>query len=468
MQIRKGSELRVEIEKFADRGKSLTRVDGMVIFIPGGVPGDEVDIRIRRVKKKFAEAEIVGVTRASRLRSDPICRYFGHCGGCKWQHVNYHAQLEAKRQSVSEALEHAGGLTDIEVRPTLGSDQMYGYRNKMEFSFSAQRWLTRDEVESGDSFDKSFALGLHAPGQFAKVIDLEECHLQSEASHRIVNRFRSLALQKSWPAWDTRRHTGLLRHLVIREGKLTGDRMVNLVTARCDDEVNRFAADLLRAPELEVSTFVNTVNDTPAQTALGNVSHVIFGPGKIRERIGAFEFEIGPQSFFQTNTLQAARLYEVARDLADLKQADVVYDLYCGAGTIALFLSGHVSKVVGIEISREAVRDAEENAARNGVTNCAFRAGDAARIVDADFVAREGQPDVVVVDPPRAGLHPRVVKHLLSFRPQRLVYVSCNPQTQARDLSALAGAYRVDAVQPVDMFPQTHHTESVARLTLQN
>ncbi|MDX1739647.1 MAG: 23S rRNA (uracil(1939)-C(5))-methyltransferase RlmD [Rhodothermales bacterium] len=461
----RGSELRVTIEKFADRGKSLARFDGMVIFVAGAVPGDEVDVRLRKVKKKFAEGEVIRLVRESAIRTEAVCRYFGYCGGCKWQHVDYSAQLEAKRQSVREALEHTGGISGIDVRPTIGSESIYLYRNKMEFSFSAQRWLTKAEIQSGESFDKSFALGLHAPGQYAKVIDLEECHLQSTESQLIVNRIRELARESSWSLWDTKRHEGLLRHLVIREGKRTGDRMVNLVTSQRDESVIGRMSDVLQSPEFAVSTFVNTINDTPAQTALGSATHVIFGPGSIRERIGDFEFTVRPQSFFQTNTLQAERLYRVARDLAELQSDDTLYDLYCGAGTIALFLSPFVRRVVGIEVVRESVEDAIDNAKRNGVENSLFVEGDVARMVDSAFVAEHGTPDVLVVDPPRAGLHPKVLKSLLALRPDRLVYVSCNPQTQARDLAALAEGYSIDVVQPVDMFPHTHHTESVARLT---
>jgi 23S rRNA (uracil1939-C5)-methyltransferase len=465
MGLRKGSELRVTIEKFADRGKSLARVDGMVIFVPAAVPGDEVDIRIRKLKKKYAEAEVVQTVRESPLRAKPVCRYFGHCGGCKWQHVDYEAQLEAKRQSVVEAFEHAGGFDQVDVKRTLRSAATYLYRNKMEFSFSSQRWLTKNEIESGQTFDKSFALGLHAPRQFAKIIDLEECHLQSMESREIVNRVRALARQSEWAPWDTRGHTGLLRHLVIREGKRTGDRMVNLVTSRRDSSVVERMAELLRSSELAVSTFVNTINDTPAQTALGSATYVVFGSGKIKERLGDFEFDIGPQSFFQTNTDQAERLYEVVRDAAGLRPSDVVYDLYCGTGTISLYLSPYVRKVIGVEVVADAIEDARANARQNRVDNCSFIAGDVGKLVDPGFLEKHGVPDVLIVDPPRAGLHPRVVEQIASLRAARFVYVSCNPQTQARDLSALSGTYRIDAIQPVDMFPHTEHIESVARLT---
>jgi 23S rRNA (uracil1939-C5)-methyltransferase len=351
------------------------------------------------------------------------------------------------------------------VKRTLRSAATYLYRNKMEFSFSSQRWLTKNEIESGQTFDKSFALGLHAPRQFAKIIDLEECHLQSMESREIVNRVRALARQSEWAPWDTRGHTGLLRHLVIREGKRTGDRMVNLVTSRRDSSVVERMAELLRSSELAVSTFVNTINDTPAQTALGSATYVVFGSGKIKERLGDFEFDIGPQSFFQTNTDQAERLYEVVRDAAGLRPSDVVYDLYCGTGTISLYLSPYVRKVIGVEVVADAIEDARANARQNLGDNCSFIAGDVGKLVDPGFLEKHGVPDVLIVDPPRAGLHPRVVEQIASLRAARFVYVSCNPQTQARDLSALSGTYRIDAIQPVDMFPHTEHIESVARLT---
>ena len=466
MNVTKGSRHRVSIEKFADKGKSIVRLDGLVVFVPGAVPGDEADIRIRRTKKKYAEADLESVVKKSELRTSPACRYFGSCGGCKWQHVDYAAQLEFKRQSVREAFEHTGGFESTEVRPVLAAADTYLYRNKMEFSFSASRWLTKEEIASGRTFDKDFALGLHAPGQFAKVIDLEECHLQSEESVRVVNLFRALALKRKWKPWNTRTQEGLLRHLVIREGKRTGDRMVNLVLSRYDKEVLAVAADALAASEIPVSTFVVTINDTPAQTALGDRVEVMTGTGRISERLGGYEFQIGPQSFFQTNTVQAERLYEVARDFAELRPPHLLYDVYCGAGTIGIFLSACAGRVVGIEAVPEAVGDARMNAGINGATNCTFVAGDVLKVLDEGFVSRHGRPDVVVVDPPRAGLHPRVIRKIKDLRARHIVYISCNPQTQARDIAMMSDAYRIDALQPVDLFPHTDHIENVARLRI--
>ncbi len=464
----KGTELQVTIEKFADRGKSIARLDGLVLFVRGAVPGDEVVVRVGHVKKRYVEGHVVELVRPSPLRTSPRCRYFGDCGGCKWQHVDYQAQLDAKRQSVREAFEHTGGFEQATVEPVIGSRGVYMYRNKMEFSFSAQRWLTAGEISSGKTFEKNFALGLHAPGQFAKVIDLEECHLQSPASVSIVNAIRDLAVRKNWTAWHTRTHQGLLRHLVIREGKRTSERMVNLVMSRSDAEVVKSTAELLRQEDFGVTTFVTTINDTPAQTAIGEAIEVVFGSGRIRERLGRLTFHIGPQSFFQTNTEQAERLFETVRSMAEPHPGDLVYDLYCGAGTIGMYLSQDVARVVGIEVVEQAVTDARHNASENGVTNCEFVLGDIGKTLHSEFVAAHGPPDLLIVDPPRAGLHPRVVKRIGQMRVPRFVYVSCNPQTQARDLRMISDTYTLDRMQPVDLFPQTEHVENVARLTLRS
>ncbi len=466
MDVKKGAQLRITLEKFADRGKSLARLNGLVVFVRGGVPGDEVDVTIRRLKKSYAEAEVTRIIRPSPLRQPARCRYFGSCGGCKWQHVDYEAQLSAKRQSVEEALKHAGGFDGVDVPDVIPSRLQFNYRNKMEFSFSAHRWLTKSEIASGDRFDKSFALGLHAPGQFAKVLDIQECHLQSAQSVAIVNAIRGLSQTHSWKPWDTRSQRGLLRHLVIREGRRTNQRMVNLVTSRQDAEVIGAVAELLQADEFEVDTFVHTVNDTPAQTAAGSQLTTVFGPGVIYEKIEGYEFRVAPQSFFQTNTEQAERLYQITRSLAELREDDLVYDLYCGAGSIAITLAPLVRQVIGVEVVESAVEDARFNAKLNKIENCQFFAGDLARTFNDAFIQSHGRPDTLIVDPPRAGLHPKVVKRIAAVRPARLVYVSCNPQTQSRDLKELSNTYRLDAVQPIDLFPHTDHIENVARLSM--
>jgi len=464
--MKKGAQVELTIEKFADRGKSLARVDGYVIFVPGAVPGDRIKATLVRRRKSFGEARIDEVIEPSPLRTTPRCKYFGACGGCKWQHVDYGAQLEAKRQSVEEAFIHEGGFKDVEVLQTLGSSRTYEYRNKMEFSFSAARWMTREEISSGERFDLSFALGLHAPGFFNKVIDLEECHLQSKLSARIVNGVRAFAKEREWPPWHIRDHTGFLRHLVIRQAANTSDLMVNLVTSSHDEAKLAELAEYLKEHFPEITTFVNGVNSGVAQTAFGESLHTVYGDGLIRDKIGDLVFEIAPNAFFQTNTFQAKRLYEITKDAADLQPEDLLYDLYCGAGTISLFVAPHVRHVVGVELIEEAVQNARANAETNGISNVTFEAGDMLKLFTPEFVRKHGRPDVLIVDPPRAGMHPKVVKQLAALKPPRLVYVSCNPRTQARDLALLGDAYTLDSVQPVDLFPHTFHVENVARLTL--
>ena len=463
-RLERGAEVELTVEKFADQGKSLARFDGYVVFVPGGVPGDRVRVRVVKSKKKYAEARLIAMLDPSPLRTEPRCFYYGTCGGCKWQHVGYEAQLEAKQRSVREAFIHHGDFTDIEVHPTLGAEATYFYRNKMEFSFSTHRWLAPQEIATGEDFDTDFALGLHVPGNFYKVLDLNECHLQSELSVRLVNGIRAFAKMQGWKPWNIRSHEGFLRHLVIRQGTHTGEAMVNLVTNGFEEAPMAELAVYLQMEFPEVTTFVNTINTGPAQTAYGEAVHTIFGPGVIHDRIGPYRFEIASNAFFQTNTRQAERLYEVARDFAGLRPDDRVYDLYCGAGTIALFIAGHVRHVVGVELVEEAVENARANARANAVDNCTFVSGDLLKVFTPDFIAEHGKPDVLIADPPRAGMHPKVVKQIARLRPERFVYVSCNPLSQARDLSMLREVYDVEAVQPVDLFPHTHHIESVAKL----
>lgn len=463
--MKKGAEITVTLEKFADKGKSLARMSGYVVFVPGAVPGDTVRARVYKKRKKFAEAGILEVLVPSPLRTTPKCRYFASCGGCKWQHVDYQAQLDAKTQSVHDALVHHGGFRDIAVMPTIGAEKIYYYRNKMEFSFSAMRWLTPEEIKSSEDFDRSFALGLHVPGNFEKVLDLEECHLQSEWSARLVNGVRRFSKEQEWTPWHVRKHTGYLRHLVIRQAARTEDIMVNLVTSHHDVERLEAFTAFLKAEFPEVTTLVNTINSGVAQTAFGEEMHTVFGPGVIRDRIGEATFEIASNAFFQTNTEQAERLYEVVRTLADFSPNDHVYDLYSGAGTISLFVAPFVKHVVGVELVEEAVQNARRNAELNNVQNTTFVTGDMMRLFNQDFVATHGRPDVLIVDPPRAGLHPRVVDQIRTLKPQKFIYVSCNPLTQARDLQMLGDGYTIDAIQPVDLFPHTHHIENVIRLT---
>lgn len=486
--LKRGREVVLTMEAFADRGKSLARLGGgrpvgegaavgggFVVFVAGAVPGDRVRARVMKRKKGFAEARLLEVLEPSPLRTEPRCEYFESCGGCKWQHVQYPAQLEMKGEAAVSALRRAGlDLDGADLRPALGADHaegsggVYFYRNKMEFSFSAQRWLTDWEIASGEPLDKDFALGLHVPGRFDKVLDLKVCYLQSEWSARLVNAVRAFAKDHGWTPWHMREHTGFLRILAVRTSAHTADRMVNLVTsAHVPERMEAFAA-FLQAEFPEVTTLVNTVNSGVAHTSFGDEVHTVFGPGVVRDRIGPHTFEVASNAFFQTNTVQAERLYAVAREFANLRPDDVVYDLYCGAGTISLFVADAVKKVVGVELVEAAVENARASAEANGVGNCTFVAGDMLALFRPALIEEHGRPDVLILDPPRAGLHPKVVGQIAALRPERIVYVSCNPQTQARDLALLgeAASYAIEAVQPVDLFPHTHHVESVVGLRL--
>ncbi len=477
--LKRGREVELTLEAFADRGKSLARVGegdgGFVVFVAGAVPGDRVRARVFKRKRGFAEARLLEVLEASDLRTTPRCEYAAACGGCKWQHVEYPAQLAMKGEQAVSALTRARlDLGAADVRPPLGAGDYDGsggvffYRNKMEFSFSAMRWLTDWEIATGEELDTDFALGLHVPGRFDKVLDLKACYLQSEWSARLVNGVRAFAKEHGWTPWHPREHTGYLRILAIRQSAHTEDRMVNLVTSHHDEARMAAFADWLRAEFPEATTLVNTINSGVAQTAFGEAVHTVFGPGLIRDRIGPHTFEIASNAFFQTNTVAAEGLYAVAREFANLRPSDVVYDLYCGAGTISLFVADAVKKVVGVELVEEAVENARASAEANGVENCTFVAGDMLELFKPELVEAHGRPDVLIVDPPRAGMHPKVVGQIAHLRPERIVYVSCNPQTQARDLAMLqeAAAYTIEAVQPVDMFPHTHHVESVVGLRL--
>lgn len=466
--IKRGETATVEIERFGDRGKSIAHVDRLAIMVNGGVPGDKAVIKVRRKKRRYAEADIVEVLENSPMRTDPRCGHFGTCGGCKWQHVEYQAQLEAKRQSVEDALSRLGGIKDAIVHPPVAADEIYYYRNKMEYSFGNRRWLTYKEIESGVRFDESVYGGFHVSGNYEKILDLNECHLQDPISYEILEDVRRLAKEQGWTAWDVRNQTGFLRHLVIRTSAQTGDVMVNIVTNGAETDRMTLVSDLLRKEHPRVTTFVNTINTGLAQTAYGERTDTIFGPGTIIDRIGKYEFEISPGSFFQTNTRQAEKLYDVILDVADLKSEDLVYDLYCGGGTISLYLSEYVREVIGVEVIESAVENAKANIRHNNVSNCTFILGDMLKVITPGFFEEHGNPDVIVLDPPRAGIHPKVVQRLSDLRPDKIVYVSCNPRTQARDLQLMGDNWETGPSQPVDMFPHTHHIENVLLLTPRN
>ncbi len=462
-RIKRGATIEFVVDKFADRGKTVTRLNDFVVFVSGVAPGDRIRARIFKKKRKYAEARLEEILEPSSLHTTPTCKYFGTCGGCKWQHVKYEHQLEAKQQAVQEALRNVPGIDASMVRQVIPSAKTLWYRNKMEFSFSAHRWLTREEIESDEVFERGFALGLHAPGSYKRVLDLDVCYLQTETAVEILNVIRSLAVSEGWTPWDVSNHTGYLRHLVIRSSTSSGDHLVNLVTNRADEERMSKVAGALQQVD-GVSSLVNTINSGVAQTSYGERTDIIFGSGRIVDKIGKYSFGLAPNAFFQTNTTQAEVLYDVARDFAELEGGEVVYDLFSGAGSISIFLSEFCKRVVGIEVIEASVLDARRNAEENGVENCEFVLGDVLEIFNESFLEKHGKPDVLITDPPRAGMHPKVVRRLSGFGPRRIVYVSCNPQSQAKDLSVLAENYDVIAIQPVDMFPHTHHIENVVQL----
>ncbi len=471
--MKRGEELEVLVESAAFEGKGVARAEGLVVFVRGAVPGDRARVRITSAKKSFAEADVVALVSPSSLRVPARCRYFGTCGGCTWQQVEYGAQLEFKRQHVVDSLERIGGFGGVTVHRTLGSERIYGYRNKMEFSFG-DRWLPaetwgRVREQSAESSGERFALGLHLRDSFNKVLDLEECWLPSGEAARIVNATRRFCLGRGLTAYSTRTHTGYLRNLVVRRSERTGEIMVNIVTSEEYPETVRDLSEELLREVPDITTVVNNITRRKSQVAIGERETIVHGPGSITERIGKREYRISANSFFQTNTSQAERLYETARGLAGLRSDDLVFDLYSGTGTIALHIADDVRSVVGIESVASAVDDARRNAAANGVGNCEFLLGDLKDTLtrDREELARRGVPDVVVVDPPRSGMHASVIDELRALAPRRIVYVSCNPATQARDLKLLCheDLFKLEEVRPVDMFPHTFHIESVAALS---
>ena len=484
-ELKKGAELQLHIADAAFEGKTVSRLDGFVIFIEGGVPGDLVTARITKVKKAYGEARVVRIEEPSPLRVDPRCAYFGTCGGCKWQSVGYATQLQFKQQHVVDAFERIGGFTDLPMLPIIGAEEIYFYRNKMEYSFSDKQWLdeashseqvqrTKTPVDDGmlrsaqhDSNKSEIFLGLHVPQRYDKVLDITECHLQSQVSNRILNATRAFARESKLPVYDSDSNAGYFRFLVIRQSTRTDEVMVNLVTFEDKPDVMTQYTRALQSVVPEVTTIVNTVNAKKAQIAFGEVEKTYFGDGVIHERLGTHVFTISASSFFQTNTAQAERLYGVATSFADVKRSEVVWDLYSGTGSIALFLSDSAKEVVGIESVESAVRDAKRNATANGVQNCQFILGDLKdRLTkDAGWMASHAKPDVMIIDPPRSGMHQQVVEEILNLAPGRIVYVSCNPTTQARDVKLLcASNYKLVKLQPVDMFPHTYHIENVALL----
>lgn len=456
----------ITIQDVAAEGKAIARVNDWVVFVPYVVPGDVVDLQVKRRKNKYAEAEAVHFHQYSPLRAVPFCQHYGICGGCKWQVLPYAEQIKYKQKQVEDNLRRLGKVELPPISPILGSEKTEFYRNKLEFTFSNKRWLTADEIRQEVQYEQMNAVGFHIPGAFDKVLAIDKCWLQDDVSNRIRNAIRDYAYEHHYSFINLRTHEGMLRNLIIRTST-TGELMVILVAKiETSSEMEALQQLLAYVSEQfpEITSLLYVVNNKCNDTINDLDVHVYRGKDHMFEEMEGLRFKVGPKSFYQTNSEQAYHLYKVARQFARLTGTELVYDLYTGTGTIANFVAKHARQVIGIEYVPEAIEDAKVNASLNGLENTLFYAGDMKDILTDEFVATHGRPDVIITDPPRAGMHPDVVDVILKAAPQRIVYVSCNPATQARDLQLMDADYRVAAVQPVDMFPHTHHVENVVLL----
>ena len=458
----------VTIEGVAAEGKCIARHEGMVIFTKGLVPGDKADLLITKKKKQYLEARPVKIIAYSPERIRPFCDHYGICGGCKWQHLPYHLQLRYKQQQVKDNLERIGkiSLPVSGILPILGSEKTEFYRNKLEFTFSDSRWLLPDEVAGEETLDRR-ALGFHVAERFDRIVDVQKCFLQADPSNEIRNFVRQMAVRENYTFYDVKNHQGLMRNLVIRNSNL-GEWMVIVQFGENKPEEIKNAMNAINTQFPDI-TSLNYVINTKKNDTYYDLNIINFkGRAFIYERLGDLRFKISPKSFFQTNSRQAEVLYEKTKEFAGLTGSEVVYDLYTGTGTIANFLAEKARKVIGIESIEQAIEDAKENAAFNNIANTTFLAGDAKELFNEALFAEYGAPDVMVTDPPRSGMHKDLVETIARARPKKIVYVSCNPATQARDIALLADAYSLEKVQPVDMFPHTHHVENIVLLKLKN
>ncbi|MGN6603692.1 MAG: 23S rRNA (uracil(1939)-C(5))-methyltransferase RlmD [Ginsengibacter sp.] len=456
----------VPVSGYAAEGKAIAKVNGKAIFIEGAVPGDVTDVLLTKNKKDWAEGKATKIKNYSPERIEPFCFHFGICGGCKWQMLPYEKQLVYKEQEVKDVIKRIGRLNDVPILPIIGSEKTTRYRNKLEFTFSNKKFLTPAELQNlGEDNWPGGALGYHVPKLYDKIIDIEECWLMDEVNDLIRNTLRDFAQKNNYSYYDIKEHKGFLRNVVVRNCT-TDELMVNLVFGNDNqNEIKKVADDLLQKVP-SITTLVYTINQK-WNDSINDLEPITYsGKGFVIEKLGDFKFKISPKSFFQTNTKQAKVLYDVVKDFAALTGNEIVYDLYCGTGSIGIYLSKSAKKIIGVEVIEEAIKDARENAALNKIESADFFAGDVVEICNDDFFAKNGKPDVVVVDPPRAGLHQKLVNKLLEITAAKIVYVSCNVATQARDLQLLSEKYKIEKVQPVDMFPHTHHIESVALLTL--
>jgi 23S rRNA (uracil1939-C5)-methyltransferase len=478
----------VLVTDYAAEGKALAKLDGKVIFISGAVPGDVADVFITKNKKDWAEGRVQKIVSYSKERVEPFCKHFSVCGGCKWQMLPYAKQLEYKQQEAAQNLRRIGKVALPEILPIIGADDDKYYRNKLEFTFSNKRYLLPEEINTQQSLREiaakdennlpiaefqppplggwgAGALGFHVPRLFDKIIDIEECYLMDGVNNSIRNTIRDFALQNNYSFYDVREHTGWLRNIVIRYCT-TGELMVNVIFNYEDETERKKLLQHVLEQVPVITTLLFTINPKWNDTIYDLTPQVYSGKGFVLEKLEDFVFKISPKSFFQTNTKQAEKLYGVTRDFAGLTGNEVVYDLYCGTGSIGIFVSKQAKKIIGVEVIEDAIEDAKENAALNNINHAQFFAGDVIKICNDDFFATHGKPDVIITDPPRAGMHDKLVNKLLEIAAPKIVYVSCNTATQARDIGLLSEKYSVEKIQPVDMFPHTHHIECVVLLKL--
>lgn len=457
--MKKRQEIELHIDDVAFGGAGVARHDGKVVFVERTIPGDRVRARIKKVKSDYAEAYPLEYLERGPGYETPPCSYAGHCGGCKWQELRYDVQLSTKRQIVADALRRIGKLADVPVNETIPSPEPFAYRNKMEFSFSDHRWLTPKELDDPKQ-RKDFALGLHAPGAFNKVLHIEECHLQDQTFNRILRCVSDFARNSELPVYNLKTHEGFWRFLMLRKGVHTGEYMVNIVTSEPHERLADLSRLLIETVP-QISSIVNNVNRRKAQVAIGEAEIVLHGSNVIHEKLGDFRFEISANSFFQTNTKQAEALYAFVRSLIAAKPDHIVFDLYSGTGTIPIYMADAVHHIYGFELVETAVENARENVTKLGIRNCDFICGDVIQTVPEHSHL---SPDIVIVDPPRAGLHAQIIETIRELASPQLIYVSCNPSTLARDLALFASDYQIKLVQPFDMFPHTYHIETVVQL----
>lgn len=458
----------IKIDAYAAEGKSIAHLeDGKVLFVENVVPGDTINARITKSKKSWAEGRLTELIEPSSLRVEPFCQHFGVCGGCKWQMLPYSQQLVYKQQQVTDQLTRIAQITLPEIAPILGSEKETFYRNKLEFTFCANRYRTHEELKAaeGEVLPKENALGFHAPGLFDKVVPIYTCYLQSEPTNKLLAVLRGFSEKNGYTYYDYRTHEGWLRNVVLRISK-AGEVLINLVFKYDEPTERKAILDHLLHEIPNITSLHYTINGKMNDSLFDQDVITYFGKGYIEETLENFRYKISPKSFFQTNSYQAEKLYQITRDFAGLTGEETVYDLYCGTGSIGIFCSKKAKKIIGIELIEDAIKDAKENAVMNGLDNCSFFAGDVSTICTDDFFAEHGKPDVIITDPPRAGMHEKLVQQLIKMQAPKIVYVSCNPATQARDLQLLDEFYEVTKLQPVDMFPHTHHIENVALLEL--